>query len=489
METQDRSGLIALEPLDVASHSTVGKLVDGMSRCSFGARMLGDVAASLTEWALDPLQRAPIIYDGKLDTPLGNLLKQMVERKWFTQLMKPEDYFHRWPTSSVGPNALVVGHYSDRFASIFTDKPNRAIFINQFGMARPGQIRDGYFPDAVFSDPNLIMPIINAVLEERLEKSRVSVTQLIAELEGFGGMAAEVADGAQTLRTMVADPDTTVLMTLSGAMTPAKMGLIICDFIDRGWTQYIASTGALMAHGLVEGMGLLHYRYDPTVGDDILAERLLNRITDVLEPEENLNAAAELIDLVLNNYPSRGIVTSPIEFHHKIGQLVHERMPDQRGILKSAYLKNVPIAVPGFVDSELGNDVNVHNRRRARDGHGRIIMDMEADSNRLVDIALGAKRLAIFSVGGGVPRNNTQNVAPLIEIIGDRLGISMPTTMFSLGCRICPDAPWFGHLSGCTYAENTSWRKMDPEGIYSEVHTDATIVLPLFTRFLMENIN
>ena len=175
--------------------------------------------------------------------------------------------------------------------------------------------------------------------------------------------------------------------------------------------------------------------------------------------------------------------------HNRIGALLAQRYPDVRAILKSAYLKGVPVAVPAFVDSELGNDANVHNRIRVSQDRGRIIMDLEADADHLVDIALGAKKLAIFSIGGGVPRNNTQNVAPLIEIIAERTGVQMPTVMFSRGCRICPDAPWFGHLSGCTYQENMSWRKMDPSGLFAEVHTDATIMLPLFTRYLMENPN
>lgn len=92
----------------------------------------------------------------------------------------------------------------------------------------------------------------------------------------------------------------------------------------------------------------------------------------------------------------------------------------------------------------------------------------------------------IFSIGGGVPRNNVQNVAPLIEIINERMGYELyPARRFSYGVRICPDQMYYGHLSGCTYSENESWRKSDPKGIYAEIQADATQVWPFLAKYLM----
>ena len=96
------------------------------------------------------------------------------------------------------------------------------------------------------------------------------------------------------------------------------------------------------------------------------------------------------------------------------------------------------------------------------------------------------KRFGIFTIGGGVPRNNVQNVAPLIEIINERLGPVIPNRRFTYGIRICPDRPHFGHLSGCTYSENESWRKAEKDGIYAEMQADATQVWPFLVKHLME---
>jgi len=80
--------------------------------------------------------------------------------------------------------------------------------------------------------------------------------------------------------------------------------------------------------------------------------------------------------------------------------------------------------------------------------------------------------------------------APLIEIANERLDLDMPTRMFTYGCRIAPDAMHFGHLSGCTYSENGSWRKMDIQhGRFTEIRADATQVWPFLVRYVMERIS
>jgi deoxyhypusine synthase len=359
------------------------------------------------------------------------------------------------------------------------------VFINPFDMARPGQIRDGYFPDAIFADPRYIMPLIDAALEEWVDGKRRSTISLLRSLGRYGGLAAQVARGAKALEAMVRDQDCARFLTISGAMTVGKMDLVICDMIELGMIHAISSTGALMAHGLVSSIGLKHYKYNPRYDDTELARRKLNRVTDTLEPETNLDTVEEIIGEVIDNLDGKQTL-SPTALNRLIGKYLAEHYPNERGILKSAYLKKVPVFVPAFVDSELGNDIYIHNIKRRRRGKKPILMDLERDSKELIKIVTGAKKFGIFSIGGGVPRNNVQNVAPLIEIINERLGPTYPNRRFSYGVRICPDKPHFGHLSGCTYSENESWRKADKNGIYAEMLADATQVWPFLIKYLME---
>jgi deoxyhypusine synthase len=208
-------------------------------------------------------------------------------------------------------------------------------------------------------------------------------------------------------------------------------------------------------------------------------------VTDTLEPETNLDSVEEVIGRVINKMNGRRTI-SPTELNELIGKHLATQYPRDRGILKSAYLHGVPVFIPAFVDSELGNDLYIHNIKRRRRRKPPIVIDLERDSKRLIQLVTGAQRFGIFSIGGGVPRNNVQNVAPLIEIINERLGPTFPERRFSYGIRICPDKPHFGHLSGCTYSENESWRKAARDGVYAEMLADATQVWPFLVKFVME---
>jgi deoxyhypusine synthase len=284
---------------------------------------------------------------------------------------------------------------------------------------------------------------------------------------------------------MINDKNCVRFLTISGAMTVGKMDLVICDMIEMGLVQAVSSTGALMAHGLVSSIGLKHYKYNPAYDDTALARHKLNRVTDTLEPETNLDTVEKVVGKVLSLIDG-GRSFSPSLLHRAIGKYLAEHYPNDRGILKSAYLHGVPVFVPAFVDSELGNDLYIHNIRRRRSGRKPILMDLERDSKALIELVTNKKRFGILTIGGGVPRNNVQNVAPLIEIINERLGKTYPERRFTYGVRVCPDRPHFGHLSGCTYSENESWRKAIKNGVYAEVLADATQVWPFLVKYLIE---
>ncbi|HEY3304693.1 MAG TPA: deoxyhypusine synthase family protein [Candidatus Binatia bacterium] len=470
-----------LKSLDLGRCATVGDIVDGMRASAFGARMLGEVARTISEMAASN-KKPVLIYDGLEKSSLGVLLKKFVRNGWCGKILSPSRYAGQ---KKRGDNVIVVGAFSERDAEAIYAKPARALFINPFDMARPGQVRDGYFPDAVFADPRFVMPVIYRTLAEWIDGKPTSVEELIAELASYGGVAAQVAKGAKALLIMARDKDCCRFLTVSGAMTVGKMDLIICDMIESGLVHAISSTGALMAHGLVSSIGLKHYKYNPAYDDTELALRRLNRVTDTLEPETNLDTVEEVIGQVIQQLNGARPI-SPTILNRLIGKHLAENYPNERGILKSAYLHNVPVFVPAFVDSELGNDLYIHNMKRKRRGKKPILVDLERDSLELIKLVTGSKRFGIFTVGGGVPRNNVQNVAPLIEIINERMGSIYPNRRFTYGIRICPDRPHFGHLSGCTYSENESWRKAAKDGVYAEIQADATQVWPFLAKYVMD---
>src|SRR5687768_8065529 len=129
---------------------------------------------------------------------------------------------------------------------------------------------------------------------ESLDLDKVtSFSDLLRGMAKTAFSGRSLGEALDVVTTMVKDEDCKVVLTLSGAMTIAKMGKVISKMIDTGMVQAIVSTGALMAHGLSEAIGLVHYRHDPRMSDEELFEKGYNRVYDTLEMEENLNYVEE----------------------------------------------------------------------------------------------------------------------------------------------------------------------------------------------------
>jgi deoxyhypusine synthase len=321
----------------------------------------------------------------------------------------------------------------------------------------------------------------------------------------FGGR--RLGEAFEILSKMMQDPDCAVIMTLSGAMTIAKMGKIICSMLDRGMVQAVVSTGALIAHGLTEAVGKTHYKYNPSMTDSELFEKGYNRVYDTLEMELNLNHVEQVVGETLKRLTPETPLSSEI-LTRELGKTLHDHYPGA-GILKSAYEHSVPVYSPAFTDSELGLDVSIWGMNRGKSEKAAASTtkgktDQEIwnelrqscpmfnpflDLNSYTEKLLSAKRLGIFTIGGGVPRNWAQQTPPYIEILNLRMGTQLTPPRFQYGVRICPEPDYWGGLSGCTYEEGVSWGKFVPKkegGQFAEVLSDATVVWPLLMMGLLE---
>src|SRR5947209_4235113 len=269
-------------------------------------------------------------------------------------------------------------------------------------------------------DRKLHNPIEDRLIPlEPLDLSSIrSIDDLVRAMSKTAFTGRQVGEAADVLETMARDKDCFVVMTLAGAMTVAKQGLIVAELIDRGIVNAIVSTGALMAK--------------------------------------------------------------------------HAKDKDQRGILKSAYEKGVPVFVPAFTDSELGLDVALHNRMRESSGRHKIRFDPFEDLEHFASTLLRQTRLGIFTIGGGVPRNWSQQFGPFIELRHRRLGENLPLKRYHYGVRICPEPVYWGGLSGSPYSEAISSGKFVPPaegGRFGEVFVDATVGLPLIVTAVLERLD
>ena len=304
----------------------------------------------------------------------------------------------------------------------------------------------------------------------------------------FGGR--RLGEAADVLEAMVRDTDCFRVLTVSGAMTIAKQGLLICEMIDRGWVHAVVSTGALMTHGLSEGAGMLHFKHRPQMRDQDLYEKGYNRVYDTIELEKNLDDVERILHQALDELPEDTVLSSRTVCH-AIG-LWLDKHTEGRAILASAARAGVPIYVPAFTDSELGLDLAIFNHLRVADANGTPLrFDPFLDLDHFAEQVRAHETLGIFTIGGGVPRNWAQQVGPYLEILRVRLKKAEPVRRYKYAVRICPEPDHWGGLSGCSYTEGVSWGKFVPEaegGRFAEVFADATIAWPLVARAVMERL-
>jgi deoxyhypusine synthase len=303
----------------------------------------------------------------------------------------------------------------------------------------------------------------------------------------FGGR--RLGEAADVLEAMVRDESCFRVLTISGAMTIAKQGLVICEMIDRGWVNAIVSTGALMTHGLSEGAGLLHFKHRTAMRDEELYEKGYNRVYDTIELEQNLDDVERILQQALADVPDGSTLSSRI-ICERLGRQL-EREAVGRGVLRSAFNRGVPVYVPAFTDSELGLDVAIHNHLRRESGKPTRPFDPFLDLDDFAGRIRQHEILGIFTIGGGVPRNWAQQVGPYFEIRRSRTGADEPVRRYKYAVRICPEPDHWGGLSGCSYTEGVSWGKFVPEaegGRFAEVYADATIAWPMVVRAVMERL-
>ncbi len=329
-----------------------------------------------------------------------------------------------------------------------------------------------------------------------------SASQLLAAMAKTSFAGRRLGEAADVLHAMTTDRDCKTVVTLSGAMTVAKMSMVIVRMIQNGMADAIISTGALMSHGLSEGIGLMHYKVRSDLDDEAMYKKGYNRVYDTLELEANLNSVEAFVRGVLEKLDPKDTLTSE-KFCRVVGEALVEA-GHRDSILGAAALAGVPVYIPAFTDCEVGLDVATWALRRALAAGGKastadelFAADRVPAYNPFGDLLSYARfvgrapRVGIFTVGGGVPRNWAQQVGPLYDLLNVRLGLDLAPPRFHYGVRLCPEPAHWGGLSGCTYSEGVSWGKFVPEsqgGKYAEVHCDATAVWPLLVRGVLERL-
>jgi deoxyhypusine synthase len=295
--------------------------------------------------------------------------------------------------------------------------------------------------------------------------------------------AARLREACHLFTQKMLEPDVTVGMTLTGALTPAGLGMAaIIPLIENGYVDWIISTGANLYHDTHFGLGLAMHRGNPQASDVVLREEGVVRIYDVFFDYDVLLSTDAFFRAIITS-PEFQRPMSSAEFHWLCGKYVREREKTlgvgRKSLLGAAYDAGVPIYTSSPGDSSIGMNVAA----LALDGN-KCVIDPNADVNETAAIVLEAKRSggksAVLICGGGSPKNFALQTEPQIQEV---LGIDEKGHDYFL--QMTDARPDTGGLSGATPAEAVSWGKIDPDRLPDAVvcYLDNTVALPLLTAY------
>jgi len=321
---------------------------------------------------------------------------------------------------------------------------------------------------------------------EKISPTPISGNESVADLIDNSFLAynaARLREACQLFTKKMLEPDVTVGMTLTGALTPAGLGMAaLIPLIEAGFVDWIISTGANLYHDTHFGLGLAMHRGNAQESDVVLREEGVVRIYDVFFDYDVLLSTDAFFRAIIQS-PEFQRPMSSAEFHHLCGRYVLEREKKlgigRKSLLGAAYEHAVPIYTSSPGDSSIGMNIAA----LALDGN-RCVIDPNADVNETASIVLEAKRgggrSAVLICGGGSPKNFALQTEPQIQEV---LGIDEKGHDFFL--QITDARPDTGGLSGATPAEAVSWGKIDPDRLPDAVvcYLDSTVALPLLTSY------
>jgi deoxyhypusine synthase len=300
--------------------------------------------------------------------------------------------------------------------------------------------------------------------------------------------AASLVDAADGWRAHL-DAGGRMLVTLAGAMSTAEIGVSLAEMIRQGKVHAISCTGAnleedvfnLVAHDHYERVP--HYRELSAADEQALLERHMNRVTDTCIPE--MEAMRRIEAAVLEEWmaaDARGERLFPHQFMYRIllsGKLEGSYQIDPRDSwLLAAAERDLPMFVPGWEDSTLGNMYTGH----VISGDVKNVHTVRTGIEYMTELAewytattATGTTIGFFQVGGGIAGDFPICVVPMLH--QDLRREDVP--LWGYFCQISDSTTSYGSYSGAVPNEKITWGKLGAETPKFIIESDASIVAPL----------
>ncbi|MDD5361663.1 MAG: deoxyhypusine synthase [Ignavibacteria bacterium] len=312
-------------------------------------------------------------------------------------------------------------------------------------------------------------------LKETIEHIDIKKHNVIPLVESYKNMAFQARNlyrASKYYDMMLADEKCSVFLCLAGSLFSAGLKNVVVDMVRNNMVDAIISTGAIMVdQDFFEGLGFKHYMGTQFVDDNELRDLMIDRIYDTYIDEEELRECDFTIGKICDKLEHRPY--SSREFIRHMGEYLSKYGKNKDSVVLAAYENNVPIFVPAFSDCSAGFGF-VHHQWHNPDSH--VSIDSAKDFLELTKIKLEAFETGIYMVGGGVPKNFTQDVVVAAEVLEQEV----PMHKYAIQITVADERD--GALSGSTLKEASSWGKVDTT--YEQmVYAEATLAMPLVSGY------
>jgi deoxyhypusine synthase len=297
--------------------------------------------------------------------------------------------------------------------------------------------------------------------------------------------AGRLREACELFARRFCDDKTTVGLALSGALTPAGLGMsCLVPLIEAGFIDWVISTGANLYHDTHFALGMDLHQAGPSLPDLELRENQVIRIYDIVFDYENLLGTDKFFRTLCRGEAFQQTFGTA-EFHHLVGKYLAER-EEQTGVkgkslVAAAYRCGVPLFTSSPGDSSIGMNLAALQLEGSK---LRIdpLRDVNQSAALVWDAKAGGGASGVFILGGGSPKNFLLQTEPQIQEV---LGLLEAGHDYFLQCT---DArPDTGGLSGATPSEAMTWGKVDPDKLPGTVtcYLDSTVALPLLTAYAL----
>ncbi len=315
-----------------------------------------------------------------------------------------------------------------------------------------------------------------AYLSKEVEHIDIKKFNAIPILEAMGKTAFQAKNlyrASLIYDKMIQDKDCTIILCLAGSLISAGLKKAISELIKNNMIDVIVATGAnLVDQDFFEALGFKHYQGTPFVDDNQLRELHIDRIYDTYIDEDELRICDETVTKIANKLEPKPY--SSREFLYEMGKYLEKEGKNvEDSIVYNAYKENLPLFCPAFSDSSAGFGLVLHQVQRKDDS---LSIDSVKDFRELTMIKIKSKESGILMIGGGVPKNFTQDIVVAAEV----LGYDVPMHKYAVQITVADERD--GGLSGSTLKEASSWGKVE-QSYEQMVFCEATIAFPLLASY------